>query len=359
MSEGVGGEKTEQATPKRRKDAREKGQVLKSVEVIAAASLFTMFAVFKILGPYLVEQITNMLTRYLSGDIDYMSLNMDNLTSIFAQALLAFAMIAAPILFIALLVGLLANIMQVGFLFSTKALAPKMDRINPLQGMKRLFSIRTIYELGKSLVKITLIVIIAYSEYQKSMRDFPKMMTSDLVSSIGRMVELIINTAFSLCIALLILSVFDYAYQWWRFEKDLRMSKYEVKLEYKQQEGDPQLKSKIQQKQRQMAMMRMMQSVPEADVVITNPTHFAVALKYEMENSSAPVVLAKGKDYVAQKIKDIAKENKIEIVENKPVAQSLYHSCDIGAEIPLELYAAVAEILAYVYKLKNKLGEHK
>jgi flagellar biosynthetic protein FlhB len=331
------------------------------VEVIAAVSLLAMFAGFKVLGPYLISQFAALLTRYLSGDVllAYQTLNIDNLTSILAGALLAFAMIAVPILFIALLIGVLANVMQVGFMFSTKALAPKMDRINPLQGMKRLFSSRTLYELAKSLIKITLIVIIAYSAYTNNMQNFPKMMTSDLLSSISKMVELIINTAFTLCIALLILSVFDYAYQWWRHEKDLRMTKYEVKLEYKQQEGDPQLKSKIQQKQRQMAMMRMMQSVPEADVVITNPTHFAVALKYDQQNSSAPVVLAKGKDYVAQKIKDIAKDHKIEIVENKPVAQSLFRSCEIGKEIPLELYAAVAEILAYVYKLKNKLGERK
>jgi flagellar biosynthetic protein FlhB len=261
----------------------------------------------------------------------------------------------APILLAAFIGALVFNYLQVGFLFTTKAMAPKFERVSMIAGFKRIFSKRTLVELAKSIIKIAILGVVGYNEYTARMKDMPPLMWDSLATSIQAAVDILIAVAFKLAIALAIFAPFDFLYQWIKYEKDLKMTKQEVRDEYKLTEGNPQIKSRIRQKQRQMSAMRMMQAVPDADVVITNPTHYAVALKYDEKSNSAPIVLAKGKDFIAKKIREKAAECRIEIVENKPLAQYLFFFCEVGDEVPEDMYQAVAEILAYVYKLKNRV----
>ncbi|MDD3921126.1 MAG: flagellar biosynthesis protein FlhB [Eubacteriales bacterium] len=354
-NEGPGGERTEQATPKRKREARERGQVLKSMELTTALMMLILFGSLLLVGGGLWEQ-TGLFTKDILSGSRYpgFTLTMETAQSIFQDGLLRLALIILPILVIAFLAGALTNVVQVGFMFSTKALQPKFSRINPIEGFKRMFSSRTLYELAKTIVKTILIAWVAYGNYRENMERFGLMAGESVSVSIEEIGRMIIDVGITIGFVLLLMSALDFFYQWWQHEKQLRMTKYEVKLEYKQMEGDPQVRGRIKQKQRQMATMRMMQAVPGADVVITNPTHYAIALKYDEEQAPAPVVVAKGADLLAQRIKECAVANGVEIVENKPVAQSLYAMCEVGDQIPEELFQAVAEVLAYVFKLKNK-----
>ena len=354
-AEGQGGERTEQATPKRRREAREKGQVRKSQELVSALMLIIMFAALSMFGPNMWRQMRDLMRRgitmgYMGGE----TLSAEGASEVLLQGTLSMARIVLPLLLVGFAGAILVNVVQVGFLFSTKALEPKFSRLNPLEGFKRMFSTRTLFELGKAIAKTALIAVIGYNLIVENAATLTRMAGESLEASIASIGQSIVNAGFRIGLVLLIIAIIDFVYQWFKYERDLRMSKYEIKMEYKQTEGDPQIKSRIRQKQRQMAMMHMMQAVPEADVVITNPTHFAVALKYDTQSAGAPVVTAKGQDYVAQRIKEIARENGVEMVENRPVAQALYKNCEIGHEIPLELYQAVAEILAYVFKRKQE-----
>ncbi len=353
--EGNGGERTERATPRKRRDARERGQVRKSSELVTAITLLVLFGALRLLGSGMWERMAALMKAGLKGRL-FMgeALEAGEVPALLIQSSLELGMTVLPILGAAFLAAVGANLMQVGFLVSSKALAPKLERLNPIKGLKRIFSVHTLYELGKSIGKVVLIGYIAYIKYTAAMQHFGEAAWKDPTQAGKLILSLITDLGLTVGLALLVLAGLDYFYQWWKYEKDLRMTKYEVKLEYKQQEGDPQIKNRIKQKQRQMAMMHMMQAVPQADVVITNPTHYAVALKYDEEKAAAPVVTAKGQGFVAQRIKEVAREHGVELVENKPVAQGLYHMCEIGKEVPYELYQAVAEILAYVYRMKKE-----
>jgi flagellar biosynthetic protein FlhB len=253
----------------------------------------------------------------------------------------------------ALAAGVIINVLQVGFLFTTKTLSPKLDRISPIKGFSRVFSIRTLTELVKSVLKVTVLGYIAYTSYRKLLAEFPNYIGRDIHGLFLSTMELAFTIALKMAAAFALIAAGDYLFQWWKFEKDMRMTKQEVKDEYKMTEGDPQIKSKIRQKQRQMSAMRMMAQVPTADVVITNPTHYAVALKYEDGVSDAPTVVAKGKDFLARKIRETAAEHGVEMVENKTLARALYESCELGDTIPPEFYQVVADILVYVYRKKR------
>lgn len=354
MADNSTGEKTESATPKRRQDARERGQVFKSMELVMTGSLFIMLGVLKVLTPVIAENLMNFSAAFLSGQ--YLTnevLNADNIGPVMQEMTFGFLQIMLPILAVAVVGGVLLNIIQTGFLFSTKALEPKMSRLNIAEGFKRMFSGRTLFELLKAILKIIVIGAVIYTEIQADLPAFSMMLSPSLTATILEVAELIFNAGFKIMLFLSAIALLDFMFQRRKYEKDLMMTKYEVRMEMKQQEGDPQIKGKIRQKQRQMAMMRMMQDVPDADVIITNPTHYAIALKYDEGKSSAPIVVAKGKDLVAQKIKEIAAEHKIEMVENKPLARSLYVMCEIGEQIPVEMYQVVAEILAQVYKKRH------
>ncbi len=355
MSQQQSGERTEKATPKRRREARQRGQVRKSAEVNIAFILLVDFGVLAIFGNYIADNLTAFLKAFFGGTVPAM-LDPTTVGNLFLDAMLHFAMVVAPILAASVISAVLINVVQVGFLFSTKAAAPKFDKINPIKGFKRIFSVRSLIELLKNILKIVIVAWLAYGEYQAQLGSMPNMMALNVADASRAMVSLLTGLAFKLGFALLIFAAFDYMYQWWRYEKDLRMTKQEIRDEYKITEGDPQTKGRIRQKQRQISSLRMMHSVPQADVVVTNPTQYAIALQYDDKQHKAPVVLAKGKDNLARRIREIATEHHIEMVENKPLAQALYFYCEVGDEVPEDLYKAVAEILAYVYRLKNKQG---
>lgn len=352
-----GGDKTEKATPKKRREAREKGQVFKSTELATALSLMAMFGTLSLLGSSMMDRLGEYLVSVFgAGESLPDVMDISSVQPLMQSAILNTLWVLLPVLGVAFMAGLVFNYLQVGFLFSTKAMAPKFSRINMLEGFKRIFSKNTLIELVKSLIKLAALGYIAYTEYLEQIDKVPMLMQTGFAGSVIAMLDILFSLAFKLALALAIIGPLDYFYQWWKYEKDLRMSKQEIKDEYKLTEGDPQIKGKIRQKQRQMSSLRMMRAVAQADVVITNPTHYAVALAYEEGKHSAPLIVAKGKDYVARKIREKARENRVEIVENKPLAQQLYFFCEVGDEVPEKMYQAVAEILAYIYRMKNKTG---
>nr|WP_243641220.1 flagellar biosynthesis protein FlhB [Xylanivirga thermophila] len=348
-------EKTEKATPKRRQDARKKGQVVRSMELNSAATILAMFAALKALAPYMVDKLEKVYNKflYIEEPIDSF-FTPKGLYEVFLSTMIYVVTIILPILGVALIVGIVINYAQVGVVFTENPLKPDFSRINPIQGFKRIFSKRSLMELLKSIIKLALIGSISYKEISSKWSYINEIPKTDIFSGAKAIGDLGIDIGLKCGAALAGLAIFDYFFQWREYEKSIMMTKQEIKEEYKQTEGDPLVKSKIKEKQRQISMRRMMQDMLDADVIITNPTHYAVAIKYDPKAGDAPIVLAKGQDYVALKIKDVARENDITIVENKPLAQALYKSTDIGQSIPPELFRAVAEVLAFVYNLKGK-----
>lgn len=348
-------EKTERATPKRRKEARERGQVAKSREVVSAILLLSMFWTIKLLSKYLFQNLSIALNRFFSFYYYSSDLSKNgSIKSALYYSIDVYMRLIIPILLVSASASLLASYLQVGFLFTLKPLIPNLNKLNPFEGFKRLFSKNSIVELIKSIAKILLIGYFIFDFFRDNYHSIPKLLEMELNNSIVFIGNSIISIGFRVSIVLLILSLFDYGFQLWEYEKNLRMTKQEIKEEYKQIEGNPQIKSKIREKQRQLSLRRMMAEVPKADVIITNPTHLAIAIKYDLNIAEAPYILAKGKDLIAQRIKETANKNTIPIVENKHLAQVLFKSVDIGQEISEDLYQAVAEILAYVYSLKDR-----
>ena len=349
-----GDDKTEKATPKKKSDARKKGQVFQSREMSASLILTLMIVSMNAFGSILLNQLSGFIkktfTEYL---VNKDAFDTGILAKIFIDGIIVLAKTSLPLLLIAMIAGLLVGYAQVGILFTLETLKPKGNRINPLSGFKRMFSLRSVVELVKAIIKILIVAWVAYSYLKSKTNEVVALMNADLLDILSFIGNSAFAVALRICIAMILLGFLDYLYQRYDYEKNLKMTKQEVKEEFKQMEGNPEIKSKIKQKQRQMSMKRMMQEIPKADVVITNPTHFAVAIKYDAEKASAPIVVAKGQDYIALRIKQIATENKVQIVENKPLARTLFSTVDIGQPIPPELYQAVAEILAFVYNLRN------
>ncbi|MDR2670501.1 MAG: flagellar biosynthesis protein FlhB [Oscillospiraceae bacterium] len=346
---GASGEKTERATPKKREETRKKGQVLKSTEVNTAVTMVAMFAALSLFGVSIFQSMAEMLTDYLGTRLGE-KLTPQNVSLVFDDAIFTLLRAAMPLLLVAVAAGVVINLVQVGFLLTGATLRPKFSKLNPLQGMKRIFSMRSLVEMIKAVLKIALVGFVVYSEYKRQFLIFPNLTDYGVDRSGREIFSLCLGVGFRAAVALVGIGVADYMFQWFDFEKNLRMTKQEVKDEYKMIEGDPQIKGKIKQKQREMAAMRMMRAVPEADVVITNPTHYAVAIKYDEAVASAPVVLAKGADKMALRIREKARLSGVQIVENKPVARALYETVEVGRQIPAALFQAVAEILARVYQ---------
>jgi len=267
---------------------------------------------------------------------------------------MAFFTILAPLLIAMPVVGVLANVAQSGFLISSKQVTPDFSRINPMDGFKRLFSLRIVVELIKTTAKLGIVGWLLYRAYVDSFPVFLSLSGADLGGALGLFVSTAFSTAFTVGGAFLILALADYGYQRWEFMRGARMTKQEIKEEYKQSEGSPEIRAAIRRRQRRMAMSRMMQDVPTADVVVTNPTHFAVALRYRGDEMAAPKVIAKGQDLIAQRIKQIARENNVPVVENKPLARALFAAVEVDQEIPYDLFQGVAQILAYIYSLKRR-----
>jgi flagellar biosynthesis protein FlhB len=348
------GEKTEKATPKKRQDSRKKGQTAKSQDVNTAVILLAVF-LFLTFSASFFGNIIFDLFRVSFQDYMLMDLTEESFMLIVMEVLKEVAILLGPIMLVALLAGVFSNYVQVGVMFTAEPLQPKLEKIDPIKGAKRIFSLRAIVELLKSILKIGFVGAITFVILWMNIDEVLGLSFKTIHDSLAAMASLTVQMGIAASLALLFLSVFDYLYQKYDFEKNIRMSKQDIKDEHKNSEGDPLIKSKIKQRQREMAMRRMMQEVPEADVVITNPTHYAIALKYDESKSDAPYVVAKGVDYLAQKIKFIAGENDIIMVENRPLARSLYDSAEIGEAIPEDFFKAVAEILAYVYRMKNQL----
>ncbi|WLR43525.1 flagellar biosynthesis protein FlhB [Bacillus carboniphilus] len=347
------GEKTEKATPRKKQDVRKKGQVAKSADLNTAFNLIFVFISFLFIGGFLRDNLTSMFAYSFEHNLST-TLTEETIQQVFIEYTMRAVYIVGPVMLVSFIAGIFSNYLQVGFLFSTEAIGIKLERIDPIKGFKRIYSIRAIVELVKSLLKIMVVggtaFFVIYYHWPEIVR-LPLVSVPNSFQFIAKLTAQVgLYTAFSL----LFVAILDYLYQRYDFEKNIRMSKQDLKDEHKKTEGDPLIKSKVKQKQKEMAMGRMMAEVPTADVIITNPTHYAIALKYDQSANDAPLVVAKGIDFIALKIKDIAKEHDIVTLENRLLARSLYHQVEIGTAIPEEFFQAVAEIIAYVYQLKGK-----
>ncbi|WP_196591837.1 flagellar biosynthesis protein FlhB [Pectinatus frisingensis] len=344
-------EKTEDPTAKRLSDAHKKGQVAKSQDLSAAIVILVGFFTLWNCGEYIYNSITQFMALIFTNLT--LSLDAESVTHLFLETMIILGKTILPVMGAILLAGLALNYYQVGFVFSMEPLSFDLNRLNPVTGLGRIFSKRAIMELFKSIAKILVVGYFVYLYIVDQVIQMPKLIFMDLRMALVTITDIIFKLAFEICAVLLIIGLIDFMYQKWQHKQELKMSKQDIKDEFKQSEGDPQIKGKIKQKQKQISLQRMMHEVPKADVIITNPTHFAIALKYE-KGMTAPVIIAKGQDLVAQRIKQIAREANVVIVENKPLARTLYLSAEIGDVVPPELYKAVAEVLAYVYRLKKK-----
>ena len=347
-------ERTEKATSRRREKAREEGKVAKSQELNSAAILCLGFLSLYMLGPHLSEQIKELM-RHTMTNAPLIASADSTYISIFGDYMRCFFLIMAPIFVVICVIAIGSNVAQIGFKITPKSLEPKFEKLNILKGLKRLFAVRSLVELLKNIIKIAIVGFVAYTAIKGEFDSFfllPDMTVSQLASSMGKLAVIL---GLKVGAIMIFIAILDYIYQRYEFEKSIRMSKQDLKEEHKDTDGSPQLKSRIRQVQREMARQRMMQALPMADVVVTNPTHIAVALKYDSDEMNAPCVVAKGERKIAERIKEIARSHGIPIVEDKPLARSLFKMCEIGDVVPANLYRAVAELLAYVYRLKGKV----
>ncbi len=345
-------QKTEKATPKRRRDERRKGNIFFSNDAVSVVVLIAGLAtLFLSMG-----SMADNLGQFLRSCISLVRLSqgtdaVGDLRQLLPELLWSFVLTVGPILLVPTVAGIAATFFQTKLLVTGESLRPKFSRINPLQGIKRLFSLRSLIEALKGLLKITVLLYIIYNFLAGTVELFTKYLFTDLVTACSHLAGLAFQMSMQIAVAYVVLAAADVFYQWMDYERQLRMSKQEIKEEFKQIEGDPQVKGRIKEIQRKMAQSRMMQKVPQADVVVRNPTHFAVALRYKPDRDRAPVVLAKGQDQIALRIVQKAEESGVAVVENVPLARALYASAELGQEIPPELYGAVAEVLVYLYQL--------
>ena len=347
-------ERTEPATPRKRRKAREEGQAAKSVDLIASASVLVGIIGLFFLGGFIFYTLKDFFVFEFSHISDEVNLTGQWIFRAGAQSVIVFLKTWLPIGCLSALAVLGISFAQVGFFVTSKPLVPKWDRLNPASGLKKVLSLRSLVELIKGLLKAAVLSWVLYAGLKGSMEKLLLTMQMPLISGLGVLLKMIFDLSIKLAISLFVIALFDYIYQRWEFEKSIRMSRQEIKEEYKQLEGDPQLKSKIRQRQRELARRRMMSEVKKADVVITNPTRVAIALQYDSKLMDAPVVIAKGLGIIAGKIREEAKKHNVPIIERPPLAWALYNNVEIGEKIPEELYKAVAEILVFVYKLKHK-----
>ena len=354
-----GEEKTEKATPKKRRDAREKeGTVLQSTEVVTAVSVLGTFAALAALSSYIFISLTRMIEEGISAVGHEFVNEISSYTAIFLDVIKDCIMIVLPLCVIISFISVITVMAQTKGLFNMKPLKPKFSRLNPLNGFKKLFSAQSWVGILKGIIELTAIIAVLYGQIESRLREIVSLVDTEPIFAVTYIANTIFSIVMLLCIIFVFVAAGDYLFQWWQFEKNLKMSKQEVKDEYKQMEGDPQIKGKIKQKQREMAQARMMEQVPSADVVVRNPTHFAVALRYDlnrMDTANAPIVVAKGQDALALKIIKVAEENGVYITENRPLARELYETVDIGREIPYKLFNAVAVILTEMYTAKGMM----
>ena len=352
MADNGGQEKTEQPTAKRRKDARKEGNVFQSKDVANVVTLFGVVWFMQLAIPSIYKKLRLFVVQFIevigTDPADVKSLQLfDSWTSTFLRC-------ALPLLLVSLVLAVLSHAVQTRFLFTFYVLKPKFSRMNPLNGIKHMFSMKNVVELLKNIAKCVLLIILLYTTITGALAAVVRMYDMEPTVSASYMFDLIFSLVKKVCLVFSVVAFFDFLYQRYKYEKDLKMTKQEVKEEHKEQEGDPKTKGRIRRIQRQMVMSRMMQKVPEADVIIRNPTHLAIALKYDPQRGGAPVVLAKGQDELALRIVKTGEEHQVFILENKPLARAMYDSCELDREIPAEFYGAVAEILVYIYKISGR-----
>lgn len=351
--ESSGQEKSEEPTARRLLEARKKGDVLKSMEVPSAAVLlFGMLALYA-MKTYLYDHSLLVMRHYL-GKLDSMTITPANMMPITIEAMTFFALLVGPLMAVIIFIALSANYAQVGVLFSTEKLVPKYSKIDPLKGLQRLFSMQTVFNTFKSIAKLVIICWVAYSVVKDNVHNILPLMDQSPLAIFIFYAKVSFWMFLKAAIILALLAAIDWLFQRWQFMKKMKMTKQEVKEEAKNTEGDPQIKGRIRSIQMEMARKRMMGDVPQADVIITNPTRLAIALRYDNATMAAPQVVAKGAGVIAHRIKEIAMEHNIPLMEDKPLARALYKAVEIGEEIPTHLFQAVAEILAHVYSVKKK-----
>ena len=358
--EGMGGEKTEPATQKKLEDARKKGQVAKSREITNGLELLALFLILRFwvghMGIQFLEIFNNIYSKISDITIFWQgTMPQWDTRVVFRQMMLQVLVIVAPILAIGFAIAFITDVAQVKWKPTLEPMKPKLSKLNPLKGFKKFFSLNALVELVKSIAKIGLILYVCYNYLKDKWPMLLNLYDVTLMQALELIAVMVTDLGIRVALLYMLIAFADFAYQKIKFKNDMKMTKQEIKEEYKQQEGDPQVKNKIRQKMRESSMRRMMQELPQADVVITNPTHYAVAIKYDPKVADAPLVIAKGENYLAARIKEVARENKVEIVENKPLARMLYANVDIGQAVPPELYQAVAEVLAFVYQLQGKI----
>lgn len=347
-------EPTEPATPRRLEQARQRGQVYKSTEVIAAATLLASYLALEWAGPGAWATLSRFAAETW-GSLLRPDLTLEAVMALARQIIAVTVLVAAPVAGAVLVAGLLANYLQVGVLFSLDPVTPDFSRIDPLQGLRRLFSRRSLAELLKAVAKVVVIGYIAYRTVTAQLGDLPALVDLAPAALLNRVADLAATVIFRVLLAMLALAILDYLYQRHEFLQQMRMTRQEVKEEFKETEGSPEMRAAIRKRQRELSRRRMMAEVPKADVVVTNPIHFAVALRYDQGQMDAPQVVAKGAGYVALKIRQVAEAHGVPVVENPPLARSLYSGVELGEKIPAELFQAVAEVLAFVYRLKGRI----
>ncbi len=352
MAENDDQERTEQATSKRREESREKGQVARSQEVVSVSILVAGLLFFYFGGSTLILKTMNVMTAGFR-EAGLVTLTQDSVNTIIVSYIFKGFGILFPLLIAVLIAAILGNVLQFGFMFSSESIQPKLDKISPAKGFKRLFSVRSMVELLKGILKVCIIGGIAYIIIRNEFDHLIPLADQSAWGAFKYIAGVCFNLLLAMTVMLVLLAALDYAYQRWEYEKSIRMTKQEIKDEYKNTEGDPMIKARIRRIQREMAQKRMMAQVPKADVIITNPTHLAVAIKYSPDHMQAPIVIAKGADFIAEKIRNIAKENDVPLIENKPLAQVLYKMVKVNDMVPENLYKAIAEVLAFVYEQKK------
>ena len=346
-------DKTEEPTPKKKKDARKQGNIAKSAEVNKAMTFIAILVVIYMMSGSIISELQGFIVNILSGDFS-MTMNDNTIKILMFKVMMSFMKIVLPISLIIMVFGILGSLIQTGLFFSMESLKPKFSKLNPLTGLKNMFSMKAIVNLIKSMVVICIMIYLGYSFMSKNFEGIIKSGDIYLPYMFNIVLDLIKSILTSITLAVAVVAALDYGYEKFSHKKGLKMTKQEVKEEYKQMEGDPHIKGKIKQKQRQMANQRMMQAVPSSTVIVTNPTHISIAIRYEQGKDTTPIVVAKGADEVAFRIREIAKSHDIPIIENVPLARLIYKEVDIDQEIPEEMYKAVAEVLVAVYKIKNK-----
>lgn len=346
-------QKTEDPTQKRLDDAVKKGSVPFSREVTSCLMLIVFAFIIISLSPVMMLKTKNNLTHFIEKSYS-IRIDSNTIIDLAKEVISNMLMVMATPVLIIIVVVVLSSILQHGFIVSAEGIMPKLDRISPLSGMKRIFSMRSVVEFIKGLLKISVVGIITYMAVYPEISKLNQLTSGGIMAMLMLLISLSKRILIGICSAMFLMAAMDFLYQKFEYIKSMRMSKHDIKEEFKQTEGSPEIKAKLRELRAKRAGKRMMADVPDADVIITNPTHYSVALKYDSNKAEAPLLVAKGKDLIALKIREIAKENNVPIVENPPLARALFNSVEIGNEIPLEHYNAVAEVIRYVYKLKGK-----